>query len=98
MTCEATLAFTDTTEYALFQSVTTDTPRKIRIRIQGSAIAGASGSQKQQLDVDWYGTWATAPFQEQDGIWTVRLGGESLYDATLAGDWRVNVITDAAMT
>lgn len=92
-TVEMTLAFTDTTEYALFQTVSnTGTPRKVRMRVNGSAIAGATGGQTKQLTIDTYMVYQEAPFGEQDGLNVVKFKGESMYDTSAATDWSIQVI------
>jgi len=88
---EATLAFTDTTEYVAF---TGDTDRKIRLVVNGSSIAGSSPATTKSLTIDWYGPWSEAPFGEQDGLVVIKVKGESVYDTTLGGDWRVAVVND----
>lgn len=92
-TVECTLAFTDTTEYAIFQTVSSNnTPRKIRLRVNGSAISGASGGQTKQLTIDLYTVWQEAPFGEQDGLNVVKFKGETMYDTSAATDFSIQVI------
>lgn len=88
---DATLAFTDTTEYTAF---TGDTARKVRISVSGSAIAGSSPATNKSLVIDWYGKWAEAPLGEQDGLVVIKVKGESTYDTSAAADWKITVTND----
>lgn len=94
---ELTVAFTDTTEYALFQSgASTATPRKVQILISGSSITGSSPASSKTFRIDWYGVWEESPFGTQDGLNVVKLKGQSLFDTTATHDWRMTVINDTA--
>lgn len=96
---EMQVAFIDLTEYNKFISVTSaENPRKVRIKILGSTIAGASSSLKKSLTLDWYGIWETAEFGTQDGLRVVNLKGRSEYDSTAATDWSVTVDNDVSAT
>ena len=88
---EATLAFTDQTEYTAFVG---DTDRVIRIEVDGSSIAGSSPATVKRFTLDWYGPWAEAPFGTQDGLVVVKVKGESEYNTSAARDWQLIVRND----
>lgn len=96
---DLTVAFNDTVEWAKFASVSSaESPRKIRLKITGSTIAGSSASLPKSLTVDWYGIWETAEFGTQNGLRVVNLKGRSEYDSTAATDWKVVVDNDISAT
>jgi hypothetical protein len=93
MALEATIRHTADTENAAFLAQTT---RKIRTIIEGSAIAASSPSTNRSVTVDWYGTWSSAPFSDEDGLRAQRMSGSSILDTTATHDWSVIVDTDTA--
>lgn len=90
---ESTIRHTSDTENAAFKA---QTLRKIRTVIEGSTIAGSTGSVPRKLTWDWYGYWSEAPFTDADGLQAQRFAGDSVYNATATNDWSVIVDTDTA--
>ena len=87
---ESTIRHTADTENAAFIA---QTQRKIRTTIEGSSIAGSTGPVNRKLQIDWYGYWSDAPFQDADGLNAQRMSGDSVYDATATHDFQIIVDT-----
>jgi hypothetical protein len=91
MALEATIRHTADTENAAFLAQTT---RKVRTVIEGTAIAASSPPTNRSVTIDWYGTWSSAPFSDEDGLRAQRMSGMSILDATATHDWSVTIDTD----
>ena len=92
---EMTVAFTDTVEYDVWQSGLSAngvTPRKIRLYVSGSAIAGTTPATTKSLTIDLYTVWEEAPFGEDDGLRTVQFKGQTLYNVAAGHDFKWSVV------
>lgn len=96
---EMTIAFTNTTEYDLWQSglsASGVTPRKIRLYVSGSTIAGTTPSTPKSLTIDLYTVWEEAPFGEDDGLRTVQFKGQTVYNTTAGHDFSWSIVNTVA--
>jgi hypothetical protein len=94
---EMNVAFTDTTEYAAWQSNisgTGSTQRLIRLVVNGSSIAGTTPATTKSLTVDLYTVWEEAPFGEDDGLRTVGFSGQTVYNTGAGTDFAMTVVND----
>ena len=92
----ATLLFTTSTEYALYQNAGISGRRKIRISTMGTKVGAVTANK--ELKVDVYAIWDDAEFDTVNGQRAVKFSGHSEYDATATHDQSVTVTTGAATT
>lgn len=79
ITMEMTLAFLNTTEYLAFTSAN---ERKVRTKISGPAIAGASNNLTKSITIDGYYYIEEAPFGTNNGLVTLKAKGDLVRDTT----------------
>lgn len=92
---DLTIQFNDTTEYEAFRA-TGRAAREIRLDLEGSVISGSTGSVTKRLRIDWYGRWRTGVISDQNGVYVLRVAGESIYDSTAATDFQIAVRNGSA--
>ncbi len=87
---DLTIQFNNTTEYEAFRA-TGRAGRKIRLDLEGTVISGSAGSITKRVRIDWYGKYRTGVISDQNGVYVLRVAGESIYDATAASDFSIAV-------
>jgi len=87
---DLTLQFNTTTEYEAYRA-TARAAREIRLDLEGTSISGSSPATTKRVRIDWYGRWRTGVISDQNGVYVLRVSGESIYDSTAGHDFQIAV-------
>lgn len=77
------------TEYGVWRNEGPGTQRKIRTKVEGTAIASSSPATNRTFQLDHYGPWDTAELGDRDGKRTVQLTSRTKYDSSAGFPWQL---------